>query len=379
MNKILHISADFPDQLNSNSTNAVKNLIDGTKDWDHIIFSLNRVFHKKREVTIKSGKIISINFWGFPFGLFLKWFMLRLAKKILNIIEDNNIRIDVIHAHKLTYEGIVARYLSKKTGIPFILSIRGDTDIKVLSYKLFYRKYYKELIEFSSHLFLLSPWVLDKMKKIIKFDIDSIGVSLLPNIVSSSEKKLLYCLNSNKFITICDLDEYKRKNIKKLIKAFNVVIDKYKSIELDIIGGGYCKNVYKIERYINRLKNRDSFHYLGKINNIDLMKRLPQYAAMLLPSKRETFGMVYIEALFAGIPILYSKNTGVDGYFDNKRVGIKVNPYSIKDIIKGIEKLFEVQNEYKKNILSMLNDDSFNLFRKENIVKHYRKIILTIK
>jgi len=48
MNKILHISADFPDQLNSNSTNAVKNLIDGTKDWDHIIFSLNRVFHKKK-------------------------------------------------------------------------------------------------------------------------------------------------------------------------------------------------------------------------------------------------------------------------------------------------------------------------------------------
>ena len=47
-----------------------------------------------------------------------------------------------------------------------------------------------------------------------------------------------------------------------------------------------------------------------------MLETLNGYTALVLPTLRETFGMVYIEALFAGVPILYSQDRGVDGFFD---------------------------------------------------------------
>lgn len=38
----------------------------------------------------------------------------------------------------------------------------------------------------------------------------------------------------------------------------------------------------------------------------------------VMPSKPETFGLVYVEALSQGLPILYAKGEGFDGYFDEE-------------------------------------------------------------
>ncbi len=36
-----------------------------------------------------------------------------------------------------------------------------------------------------------------------------------------------------------------------------------------------------------------------------------------MPSRAETFGLVYVEALLNGLPILYTKNEGIDEMYDN--------------------------------------------------------------
>jgi len=52
--------------------------------------------------------------------------------------------------------------------------------------------------------------------------------------------------------------------------------------------------------------------------------------------------MVYIEALFAGVPILYSKGTGIDGFLDGLEVGIAgVDPDDTQDIGRALVALVE--------------------------------------
>ena len=43
-----------------------------------------------------------------------------------------------------------------------------------------------------------------------------------------------------------------------------------------------------------------------------------------MPSRYETFGLVYGEAMSQGLPIIYSKGQGVDGYFKEGTVGYGV-------------------------------------------------------
>jgi glycosyltransferase involved in cell wall biosynthesis len=65
-----------------------------------------------------------------------------------------------------------------------------------------------------------------------------------------------------------------------------------------------------------------------------------------MPSVRETFGLVYIEALSQGLPIIYSKGEAVDGYFDEATVGKKVNPESVSDIARAIASVRENYTAY---------------------------------
>ena len=39
-----------------------------------------------------------------------------------------------------------------------------------------------------------------------------------------------------------------------------------------------------------------------------------------MPSKYETFGLVYPEAMSRGIPIVYTKNQGFDKYFEDGEI-----------------------------------------------------------
>jgi glycosyltransferase involved in cell wall biosynthesis len=60
--------------------------------------------------------------------------------------------------------------------------------------------------------------------------------------------------------------------------------------------------------------------------------RIATALALAMPSHNETFGMVYPEALLAGVPILFSSRTAIDGYFDGLNVGIGVDQTEVQAI-----------------------------------------------
>ena len=70
------------------------------------------------------------------------------------------------------------------------------------------------------------------------------------------------------------------------------------------------------------------------------------YAA-LTPNHNETFGMVYLEALLCGIPILYSNGTGIDGFVDWISAKAGVDPASVKSIAQGLNDVLENQQVYR--------------------------------
>ena len=88
-------------------------------------------------------------------------------------------------------------------------------------------------------------------------------------------------------------------------------------------------------------------------------------------SHKETFGLVYIEALSQGLPILATCKQGIDGYFDSK-IGEFVNSRSIDEIVSGIDTIFSNYNEYE--IPSDLIKYNFDW---DSIANHYYSIIKT--
>jgi glycosyltransferase involved in cell wall biosynthesis len=64
-----------------------------------------------------------------------------------------------------------------------------------------------------------------------------------------------------------------------------------------------------------------------------------QHTVFAMPSFRETFGTVHLEALSQGLPIIHSRGQGVDGLFALETVSEGVDPHSDTSLADGIARL----------------------------------------
>lgn len=88
----------------------------------------------------------------------------------------------------------------------------------------------------------------------------------------------------------------------------------------------------------------------------------------VMPSHSETFGLVYLEALSQGLPVLYTKGQGIDGVF-TASVGEAVNSRSVSSIGDGIKKIIQKYDSYK----SIDDMSGYSWF---SIAKKYKQIYL---
>jgi len=91
-----------------------------------------------------------------------------------------------------------------------------------------------------------------------------------------------------------------------------------------------------------------------------------------MPSRRQTFGMVFIEALFAGLPVLYPRGWSIDGFFGPDDIGYACDPTRLDDIEYGVERLLSQQETLKRRIETLHKRGDFERFKAQNIIAAYR-------
>ncbi len=62
---------------------------------------------------------------------------------------------------------------------------------------------------------------------------------------------------------------------------------------------------------------------IGHVAPADMGRTMERYGAMVLPSFPESFGLVYLEALAAGIPVMSSRGYALDGFFSAGWPGVQ--------------------------------------------------------
>lgn len=372
---VIHISFDFPDKIDKRKTVAVKNLVNSYSQNNNIVFSLNRT--AKRIINPKVYKEehgYTLQVTGFPFGVFLIFWMFVAYRRILKIIETEGIKPEMIHAHKLTFEGVIAYFLAKKLNVPFITSIRG-ADVYVLTHKRLSRSFYRKIIINASRVIFIAPWAVKPMHTFLGEDNFKGKTEILPNIVNFSHQNGAHISEYKRFITVFRFkaSTYKLKNIGRIIKAFDIVFRKYPEYGLDIVGDGPLKS--RIIADINRTSYPQNFTLKGEIENSAMAKIYPGYLGFVLPSFPETFGLVFIEALSAGIPVIYARNAGIDGYFDDYHVGVAVYHRSVEEIAGAIEEIIKNKENYKHNVENMIKAGYLNRFTKASVGERYSEIL----
>lgn len=166
---------------------------------------------------------------------------------------------------------------------------------------------------------------------------------------------------AKKFIWVGRLIKLKRVDL--LIEVFN----KHPELELVVVGDGE-------ERELLQSKANKNISFLGMINNSELSSIYRKCDAFILPSDRETWGLVVEEALNNGLPVILSDKIGCldDFITTNDNVGLtfsKGNIFSLENAILQVTDK-QLYNQLRLGV-SKLNF----LERKQRQLKTYQNLI----
>ena len=202
------------------------------------------------------------------------------------------------------------------------------------SINYYIKKTLNETIEKSSAFICVS----DSLRKSIKMHTNTLKeLVVIPNLIDNifTYNKLK---NNDKYIFFSAGNLKYNKRFDMLINAFCNAFDKYDNAHLNIAGTGE-----EHDRLYNLIVSRGREHQiklLGNLNRKEILKRYIECNCFVLPSRYETFGIVYREAMAVGRPIISTKNGGIEeGWEDNFGMLIPVDDItSLEDALINMYK-----------------------------------------
>lgn len=337
---ILHITADYPDVFQSQKTPVVHRLTEALDaEYDQLVVSINRTDRLQRLKAVRYGNLLSVQYFAPPKGLFQKQFLDHLARELAAMLAGELPSDALVFAHKFALEGMIAERLASSFKTPYSIGFMGNSDRTMFIAKPHYRGRYKRIVRRAQHLAFSSPWARDYFEKRLlrPAGVDLARCHIIPyisydRISPPSERRC----DRGRFLTIFNFCGWKFKNVARLVRAVGAVNASGQQATLDIAGWGNPDEVSQIRDIVSR-NGGDSFvTFLGHVTSDDLDRLAAEYNGMVLPSYPESFGLVYIEALSRGIPIMCSRKAGFDGFFPGMFPGVIVDHRSVPDIADGL-------------------------------------------
>jgi len=165
----------------------------------------------------------------------------------------------------------------------------------------------------------------------------------------------------------------KRKGIMELLKVFQILKKQYPYLELIIAGDGALRN--EMEDYI-------CDNHLEGVKLIGYIKNIPSFLGdgdlFVVPSYYEGFGIVIIEAMAVGIPVIATNVTAIPEIIQDGRNGFLIRPRSVKEIVSGIERVIEMETEQIRDIVyngRKTVENKFDIEKSTQLIEKYYNLI----
>ena len=285
----------------------------------------------------------------------------------------------VVHSH-LYFSEIIA-HESVRSSIKYVTHCHDNMSQfkKFSAFKIFSKK---DIIRNYEKFRLLSKYKrADKVFLTISNDTFSFFKEVLPNKYTDNIVKILNSIDRKRFINKNYSKKIKFKNKIKLINigtfltkknqiflvdVVNYIVNKNYNVHLDLIGDGVTKSkiIDQIKKY--ELESNISLH--GFVDDVE--KYLWSSDIYVHSATYEPFGLVLIEAMTAGLPIVCINGRGNSDIIDNNKNGFIINSIDPKIFGDQIIKLYNEENLYDK-----ITKEGMIFSEKFDINKYVKKLI----
>jgi len=365
--KILHICSGFSDQRIYNQLISSLSLL-GIEQIVYIPARAKNQVGKNRNESLTNVKYV--------YSLILKpvhriFFRIKIRTVYKDLTKNiDGATISKVHAHFLFSDGAVALKLKRSRGIPYIVAVR-NTDINIFyKYMVHLRKVGTEILNEAERIIFITPsyrsLLLEKYipkrmheRLIKKMVIIPNGVE--PFWLNNPPQKINRRDDSLRILYVGDFS--RNKNLLLLMNCIERLNKEGFDCNLTLVGGGR-NSEEKVIKKVTR-QSPKYFKIVNHINNREGLRKIyDKHDIFVMISLKETFGVVYVEAMSQGLPIIYTRGQGIDGYFVEGSVGYSTDPKNIEEINSKIRKVKENLNRMSNEVIS--DSRKFNWTRISN-------------
>ena len=258
----------------------------------------------------------------------------RIYRKI---VEEQG-KPDIIHVHSSILAGYSGMRLSKKYNIPYVITEH-------------YTGFARGLIKGRQNkligkVFLNSSKVIavsNALKNDIKHYCGENQICVIPNMTNVNTFQIPHSKKLSKFVflTVCYLTH--KKGIDLLLRAFAVAFNNNENVKLIVSGDGEERAA--LVNLTTNLQINNKVTFTGELSRENVVKSMQSCDAFVLPSRFETFGVVFIEALACGKPIIASQGDGPDDIV-NCNNGLLVEKENVQELSEAMKYIYNNKDKY---------------------------------
>ncbi|MBX6361786.1 MAG: glycosyltransferase [Acidobacterium ailaaui] len=296
-------------------------------------------------------------------------------KKFKEIVNN----YDIIHVHcPNPFAEILSLFIPRQKKI--IVHWHSDIVKQKLTY-FFYKPFQQVFLKRADKIICTSPQYLDASEQLRNFREKVFIVPLGLNI------ERLYLLNNNDLLLKLLINKLRGKRLVLSVgrfveyKGFKYLVESAKYLKEDTIlmiaGDGHLYR--QIEEKIRKENLIGKVILTGKIQNINVL--LSNCDVFCLPSisKNEAFGLVLVEALYFGKPLVTTNVPGSGMNYVNKNgeTGLVVEPKNPKALAEAICKILsdsELYDKFSRNAKERFKEFDISLIG-DKIIKLYQEVL----
>lgn len=217
--------------------------------------------------------------------------------------------------------GLLCKLLAPK--IRLVLFVHGDEVWDDPAYRRM--RFYEPLMARAlDRIESVSAFTANRMQKAFKLPPETFRI--FPNAIDDIGRQPNPEKNRRNILTVARLDRHDRgKNIDALIQAMAVLKRRNVECILQIVGEGPLKPGLTL--LAHELEVDDKVEFLGRVSDPKLAEAYAQASLFAMPSSKEGFGIVFLEAWLHGLPVICGTEDaaaeivtdGIDGFAVNPR------------------------------------------------------------
>jgi glycosyltransferase involved in cell wall biosynthesis len=253
-------------------------------------------------------------------------------------------------------------------GVPLLVSCQGNSDLKILGAKRSLRSVWQRIWRNADAVFPFAPWTEAGLSALL--GPRDKPTHLLP--CPTPQDGVIRPATAGPLVrTAFNFADYANKNAAALIEATVRARAQVPELRLEIFGGGDPEGFAQLAQ-LAEAAPEGAVALAGPRPHDAMQELFHKAAAFALPSKRESYGMVFAEALLAGTPVLHSRGTAIDGYLEPGMASLAVDPDDTDAIAEALVRLTREEERFKAQLARLHDEGRLHRFKRAAIAQTYR-------